>query len=112
MQHAKTLLLLDIILVGLVVTSATAHKEPVELPSVAVLDVAHGKDRYLFLANSSNEAVQMEVQGLPSIPVTAENLFKLGDMQAVRPSPWKPELEPLQVNAFRLTPTPRSSALE
>jgi len=84
---------------------ATAHDEPVEYPSVAVLDVAHGKDRYLFLANSANEAVRVEVQGLPRTAITAENLFERCDRQVIRPGQWEPDLEPLEVKAFRFEPT-------
>ena len=51
---------------------ATAHKEPVEYPSVAMLDVSHGKDRYLFLANSANQSVEVAIEGLPSVPVGVE----------------------------------------
>jgi len=84
---------------------ATAHKQPVVFPSVATLDVAHGKDRYLFLANSSNEPVRVEVQGLPRAPITSECLFEPSGKQIVRPDEWKPDLEPLEVKAFRLEPT-------
>jgi len=84
---------------------ATAHEEPVEYPSVAVLDVAYGPDRYLFLANSSNEPVRVAVQGLPHTTITAENLFDPGDKQLVRPGEWEPDLEPLGIKAFRLVPT-------
>lgn len=84
---------------------ATAHKQPVEFPAVAILDVAHGKDRYLFLANSSNELVRVEVLGLPRAPITAECLFAPSGKQIVRTDEWKPDLEPLEVKAFRLEPT-------
>ncbi|HPM83204.1 MAG TPA: hypothetical protein PLF81_21025 [Candidatus Anammoximicrobium sp.] len=82
----------------------TAHKEPVEFPSVAVLDVALGKHRYLFLANSSNESVRIEVQGLPTAAIAARNLFGAGDPQIVQTGQWEPDLEPLEVKAFRLEP--------
>ena len=91
---------------------ATAHKEPVEFPSVAVLDVAHGKDRFLFLANSSNEAVRVEVQGLPPTAIAAENLFDPGNRQIVRPGQWEPDLEPLEVKAFRLGPAEQGKVIE
>jgi len=84
---------------------ATAHKEPVEFRSVAVLDVAHGKDRYLFLANSSNELVRVEVQGLPRTTITAEDLFEPGDKQIVGPTQWEQDLESLEIKAFRFEPT-------
>lgn len=84
---------------------ATAHKEPVEFPAVAILDVAHGKNRYLFLANSSNEPVRVEVQGLPSIAIRADCLFEPSDKLVVGPGQWKLDLAPLEVKAFRLEPT-------
>jgi hypothetical protein len=87
--------------------AATAHKKPVEFPSVAALDVAYGKDRYLFLANSSNEPVRVEVQGLPRTPITAENLFKPNDRRLVPSGQWEPDLESLEIKAFRLVPTER-----
>ncbi len=86
---------------------ATAHKEPVEFPSVTILDGAHGQDRYLFLANSSNESVQVEVEGLPSAPIIAKNLFEPSDEQIVRSGHWKPELEPLEIKAFCFEPSER-----
>jgi len=84
---------------------ATAHKEPVEFPSVALLDVAHGRDRYLFLANSSNEPVRVEVRGLPRTTIMAENLFEPDDKQIVRQGQWEPDLESLEIKAFRFKPT-------
>lgn len=83
---------------------ATAHKEPVGFPPVAVFDVAYEKDRYLFLANSSNEPVRVDVQGLPPTAIAARNLFAPGDVQIVRPGQWQADLEPLEVKAFRLEP--------
>jgi len=83
----------------------TAHKEPVKYPSVAVLDVAHGKDRYLFLANSSNEAVRARLEGFSPRTIVAENLFKEDDTQVVGPAPWELSLKALEIKAFRLTPT-------
>ena len=82
----------------------TAHQTPVEFPSVAVLDVAYGKDRYLFLANSSNQPVRMAVQGLPQMAITADNLFDPTDKHHVRPQQWEPDLQSLEVKAFRLQP--------
>jgi hypothetical protein len=86
--------------------------KPLELSPVAVLDVAHGKDRFLFLANSSNEAVRVEVQGLPPTAIAAENLFDPGHRQIVRPGQWEPDLEPLEVKAFRLGPAEQGKVIE
>jgi len=61
--------------------------------------------RYLFLANSSNEPVCVDVQGLPASAIAARNLFAPGDVQIVRPVQWEPDLEPLEVKAFRLQPS-------
>lgn len=84
---------------------ATAHEEPMEFPTVATLDVAHGTHRYLFLANSSNEPVRVVVKGLPRTAIMAENLFETGDRRLVRPGQWEPDLEPLEIKAFRFSPT-------
>ena len=79
----------------------TAREKPATFPSVSILDVALGKDRYLFLANSSNKPVRVEVQGLPRTPIVAENLFEPADKRLVRPGRWEPDLEPLEIKALR-----------
>ena len=76
-----------------------------EFPTVAALDVAHGTHRYLFLVNSSNDPVRVVVQGLPRTAIMAENLFETGDRRLIRPGQWEPDLEPLEVKAFRFSPT-------
>ena len=38
-------------------------------------------------------------------PMTAENLFEPRDRQVIRPGQWEPDLEPLEVKAFRFEPT-------
>jgi len=91
-----------------VATAPLANQQRVNYPPVAVLDVAYGTDRYLFLANSSNEPVRVAVQGLPDTAITAENLFEPDDKQIVRPGQWEPDLEALEIKAFRLAPQPRS----
>ena len=83
---------------------ATAHKEPVEYPSVAMLDVSHGEDRYLFLANSANQPVGVAIEGLPSEPIGAENLFEQDDEPSLRHGRFELQLEPLEVKAYRFTP--------
>jgi hypothetical protein len=45
------------------------------------------------------------VQGLPRTAIMAENLFETGDRRLVRPGQWEPDLEPLEVKAFRFSPT-------
>ena len=82
---------------------ATAHKEPVEYPSVAMLDVSHGKDRYLFLANSANQSVEVAIEGLPSVPIGVEGLFEHEGEPDVRQGRFQIELESLEVKAYRFT---------
>lgn len=82
---------------------ATAHDEPVEYPSVAICSIAHGRERYLFLANSANEPVRVSVDGLPQTPVKMENLFAPDEKRAVRDGPLELALESLEVQAFRLS---------
>ena len=84
---------------------ATAHKEPVEYPSVAMLDVSHGEDRYLFLANSANQPVGVEIAGLPSAPIGVENLFEQDHQPKLHHGRFELELDPLEVKAYRFTPT-------
>ena len=81
---------------------ATAHKEPVEFPSVAMLDVAHGQDRYLFLANSANQPVGIAVEGLPSVPIGVETLFLKDNEPNLHHGRFELELESLEVRAYRL----------
>lgn len=81
----------------------TAHKEPVEYPSVAICDVAHAGGRYLFLANSANEPVRVAVEGLPQAPVGMENLFDPNDKQTVPLGRFELALESLEVRALRLS---------
>lgn len=83
---------------------ATAHKEPVRYPAIALLDVAHDNDRYLFLANSSNEAIRVEVCGLPATPIRAEKVFNTGQTEVIGSGQWKLNLDALEVKAFRIKP--------
>jgi hypothetical protein len=82
---------------------ATAHKEPVEYPSVAMLDVSHGKDRYLFLANSANQPVGVVIEGLPSVPIGVENLFEPDEEPNLQHGRFELKLESLAVKAYRFT---------
>jgi hypothetical protein len=76
----------------------------VEYPSVTVFDVVHATDRYVFLANSSNESVRVEMQGLPGRAIMTENLFESGDTWLVRHGQWEADLGSLEIKAFRLVP--------
>ncbi len=72
-------------------------KEPIRYPSVTFLNTAYGEARYLFMVNSANEAVTLEVQGLPA-GAAIENLF---DPAAKGTGSLK--LQPLEVKAYRIT---------
>lgn len=78
-------------------------KEAIKYPSVSFLDVALGKDRYLFLVNSANEAVEAMVGGMPYNAVKAESLLDDAAAFDVGEGEFEIRLEPLQVKAFRLT---------
>ncbi len=82
---------------------ATAHKEPLEYPSVAMLDVSYGEARYLFLANSANQSVAVSIQGLPTAPIRAEDLFEHNDKPDLGRGRFEFELESLEVKAYRFT---------
>ncbi|NUQ64016.1 MAG: hypothetical protein HUU20_16185 [Pirellulales bacterium] len=79
-----------------------------EYPPVSALDVAHGPHRYLFLASSANEAVQIAVEGLPAAPLGLEDLFEKEKVLAVDRGRLELTLEPLAVRAYRLSPARRA----
>ena len=85
---------------------ATAGDKPVQYPSVAALDVAHGQGRYLFLVNSANAPVRLAVEGLPPVPMRVENLFDHQRRPVVRRGRFELTLEALEVKAFRLAQEP------
>ncbi len=77
-------------------------KEPIKYPSVAHLNAAYEDARYLFLVNSANEPVQVEVNGVPNTAKSA-NLFEADAKLAVAGETIKVDLQPLEVKAFRFT---------
>lgn len=77
-------------------------KEPISYPSVAYLNTAYGDARYLFLVNSANEAVTVEVGGVPQT-AKPESLFATGGEPEVAKDRIKTRLQPLEVKAYRLT---------
>jgi hypothetical protein len=83
---------------------ALSGKLAVEYPSVSFLDVAHLRDRYLFLANSANEAVEIKVDGLPASPLQADDVFQTAGPTSVDRGSFQLRLEPLEVRAFRFRP--------
>ena len=85
---------------------ATARDKPVQYPSVAVLDVAHGQGRYLFLVNSANEPVRLAVEGLPRVPLRVEDLFGREKQRVVHRGQFEQALEGLGVKAFRFVREP------
>ncbi len=82
---------------------STAHKEPLEYDSVAMLDVSYGEARYLFLANSANKPVAISIHGLPAAPIRVEDLFEHNyDLELGR-GRFGLQLESLEVKAYRFT---------
>jgi len=53
---------------------------------------------------SGHESVRIEVLGLPTAAIAARNLFGPDDPQIVQTGRSEPDLEPLEVKAFRLEP--------
>jgi len=44
-------------------------------PSLATREIAYGGQRYLFLCNSTSEALVCEIEGIPAKGVSVEDLF-------------------------------------
>ena len=89
-------------------TVTTSHDEPVEYPSVAFLDVAYGRQRYLFVANSANRPVRALVEGLPPVPIGIEDLFQPDRKTIADEGKFELSLESLEVRAFRFEKLPKS----
>ncbi|HHW08500.1 MAG TPA: hypothetical protein GXX29_00840 [Firmicutes bacterium] len=49
--------------------------ETIVYPSVAMANIAYGRERYVFLANSSEAPVTVRIDGFPSQPVYARDVF-------------------------------------
>ncbi len=47
----------------------------IEYPAVAMANIAYGSDRYLFLVNSSEEPVEVRIDGFPVQPVYVRDAF-------------------------------------
>jgi len=85
---------------------STAGNKPVRYPSVAMLDVAHGQGRYLFLVNSANKPVRLMVEGLPQVLLVVESLFDRQKQRITRRGQFEQTLEGLEVKAFRFARGP------
>jgi len=76
-----------------------------EYDSVSFLEAAYGHDRYLFIVNSTEEPVEIAVSGLPTDDdFRIESLFD-ESVPAVTGGCFQLVLEPLEVKAFRMSPT-------
>ncbi len=67
--------------------------------SVSFLDIAYGKERYLFVVNSANEPVRIVVDNLPHVEIVAKNLFN-GHKFLVNEGNFEVKLNPLGVKGF------------
>jgi len=70
-------------------------------PSVSLLDVAYGTERYLFAVNSSYGHVRAIVSGLPGQPISVEDVFGAEERQTVEGGSFEVRFTPLQVKGFR-----------
>lgn len=77
--------------------------EPLGYPSVSVLDVAYGEDRYLFLVNSANEPVSAMVGGISYNSARAHALFSDEPSFVIGEGEFEVDLQPLEVKGFRFT---------
>lgn len=79
-------------------------KETVQYPSVSIRNLSWRNQRYVFLVNSSNEAVQTVVSGLVyGSGVTVRNLFAAQPVDFTAPEgDFEVSLDPLEVAAFSI----------
>lgn len=78
-------------------------KDPITYPSVNYSDLAYGKDRYLFLVNSSDQAVRIMAGGFPYAAAKAETLFDDRAPFDIAEGEFEITLQPLEVKAYRFT---------
>lgn len=60
--------------------------ELIEYPSVSLANIAYGPERYLFLVNSSEEPVEVRVDGFPPGPIYARDAFSGRPLPAISSS--------------------------
>lgn len=73
-------------------------------PSVSFLDIAYGTDRYLFVVNSANDPVTINIDGLPTDTILKKDIFKGGDFTKLSTGSFEITLQPLQVKGFLFAP--------
>lgn len=77
--------------------------EAMAYPSISQLELAYGKERYLFLVNSALERVVVMVGGMPYAAVRAESLFGAHPAVDVAEGEFEVSLEPLEVKIYRMS---------
>jgi len=75
-----------------------------EYPSIAFYNAAYGKDRYLFVVNSANEAVKIRVSGLPPVRVVIQDLFDKSNQTIVESGQFDSSFKPLEVKGWLFAP--------
>lgn len=78
---------------------------PIKYSTLQSADIALGENRYLFLVNSSNEEMEVEVTGVPD-NARWEILFAEGALTGETNKGKIIQLGPLEVAGYRFTPTP------
>jgi hypothetical protein len=77
---------------------------PPAYPSISFVDIAHGPHRYLIAVNSSYEAVETQVTGLPDGKVQSEALFA-GGRDVITDRSFNATFAPMEVKAWRFSAT-------
>lgn len=80
------------------------RENTVSYPSISFLDVAYGAQRYLFLVNSANEKVRVQVEGVPLQARIADAFGKSGAPSLTKGT-FTLSLDPLEVRAYRFSAT-------
>ena len=76
---------------------------PLIYPSISWLDVAYGKDRYLFAVSGANEPVAATVKGLPAAEVAIEPLLQDGQPRQIGQGEFSVSFAPLEVKGWRVS---------
>jgi hypothetical protein len=75
-----------------------------EYASVSLANIAVGSERYVFLVNSANDGVHVDIEGLPAAGARAANVFAEAGHTDLTSRPLGLKLKPLEVRALRISP--------
>ncbi len=88
---------------------ATVTHEGTTVDTINMADIAYGDARYLFLVNSANSELSIEVGGLPTdVPLRFEDLFNNTPEMHLDPgaASFTLQMQPLEVIGLRFVPVP------